>query len=121
MVAPVSRVMALLRLSSVVPTSVVLFSTTLKLEEFSAVGSSVRPSFIEIAISEGRDDAVDVFTRAKLAEGYHAALYLDAYNNIDNPDDDQYFLCPACGYIHKGDDFESCPICGVSKDVFVAY
>lgn len=83
--------------------------------------SDMYPAFIEVAISEGRDDAVDVFTRAKLAEGYHAALYLDAYNNIDNPDDDQYFLCPVCGYIHKGDDFESCPICGVSKDVFVAY
>lgn len=83
--------------------------------------SDMYPAFIEVAIEEGKGDAVNVFTRAKLAEGYHAALYLDAYNNIDNPDDDSYFLCPVCGYISKGDDFESCPICGLPKDSFVEY
>lgn len=83
--------------------------------------SDMYPAFIQVAIEEGKDDAVNVFTRAKLAEGYHAELYLDAYNKIDNPDDDQYFLCPVCGYIHKGDNFESCPICGVPAAAFIAY
>ena len=36
---------------------------------------------------------------------------MDAYNNIDAPTDEAYYLRPICGYIHKGDDFEKCPIC----------
>ena len=63
-------------------------------------------------------EAVRVFTRAKLAESVHAERYMEAYNNIDAADDDAYFLCPVCGYIEKGDDFEVCPICGAKKSAF---
>ena len=83
--------------------------------------SDMYPSFIKKAQEEGRNDAVLVFTRAKLAEGYHAANYLDAYNNIDCPDDEHYYLCPVCGYIHKGKDFEKCPICFTPASKFVEY
>ncbi len=83
--------------------------------------SDMYPAFIAKAVEEGKDDAVNVFTRAKLAEGYHAALYLQAYNYIDNPDEDKFYLCPICGYIHKGEDFETCPICGAPKSAFQAY
>lgn len=83
--------------------------------------SDMYPAFIKKAQEEGRNDAVLVFTRAKLAEGYHAALYLDAYNNIDNADEDHYYLCPVCGYIHKGKDFEKCPICFTPASKFVEY
>ncbi len=83
-----------------------------------------------------------MFTRAKLAEAVHAELYMEAYNNIDAPDDDTYFLCPVCGYIEKGidapdddtyflcpvcgyiekgNDFEKCPICFCPKDKFRAF
>ena len=65
--------------------------------------------------------AVQVFTRAKLAESVHAERYLDAYNNIDAPDDDKFYLCPVCGYIHKGEDFEKCPICFCPKSSFKAF
>ena len=80
--------------------------------------SDMYPSFIKKAQEEGDAKAVQVFTRAKLAESVHAERYLDAYNNIDAPDDDAYYLCPVCGYIHKGDDFEACPICGAKKAAF---
>ncbi len=79
--------------------------------------SDMYPSFIKVAQEEGNTTAELVFTRAKLAEAVHAELYLDAYNNIDNPDDDTYYLCPVCGYIHKGDDFEKCPICFAPKQI----
>ena len=59
--------------------------------------------------------------RAKLAESVHAELYLDAYNNIDAEDDRSFYLCPVCGYIHKGDDFEKCPICFTAADKFRAF
>ena len=76
------------------------------------------PGFIAKAQEEGNAKAVQVFTKAKLAEAVHAELYLQAYNNIDAADDDSYFLCPGCGYIEKGDDFEVYPICGAKKSAF---
>ena len=80
--------------------------------------SDMYPTFIKKAQEEGHAKAVKVFTRAKLAEAVHAEKYLEAYNNIDAADDDAYYLCPGCGYIHQGDDFEKCPICGVPKAKF---
>lgn len=79
------------------------------------------PSFIKVAQEEGNTDAVQVFTRAKLAEAYHAEHYLDAYNTIDTPSDAPYYLCPICGYIHKGENFTACPICLAPKNSFTAY
>ena len=73
--------------------------------------SDMYPAFIKVAQQEGNAKAVQVFTRAKLAESVHAERYLAAYNDIDAADDDKFYLCPVCGYIHKGDDFEKCPIC----------
>lgn len=80
--------------------------------------SDMYPSFIKVAQEEGNKKAEFVFTRAKLAEAVHAELYMDAYNNIDAPTDEAYYLCPICGYIHKGDDFEKCPICFTPADKF---
>lgn len=80
--------------------------------------SDMYPAFIKKAQEESNDKAVRVFTRAKLAESVHAERYMEAYNNIDAADDDAYFLCPVCGYIEKGDDFEVCPICGAKKSAF---
>lgn len=83
--------------------------------------SDMYPNFVKVAIEEGETGAELVFTRAKLAEAVHAELYLDAYNNIDAPDDDEFYLCPVCGYIHKGGDFEKCPICFAPKSMFKVF
>ena len=77
--------------------------------------SDMYPAFIKKAQEEGNTKAVQVFTRAKLAESVHAERYLAAYNDIDAPDDDKFYLCPICGYIHKGENFEKCPICFCPK------
>ena len=83
--------------------------------------SDMYPAYLAAAQEEGDAQAVRVFTRAKLAESVHAELYLVAYNDLDAPDDDAYYLCPVCGFIHKGDDFERCPICMLPKEKFIAY
>ncbi|HIY84127.1 MAG TPA: twin-arginine translocation signal domain-containing protein [Candidatus Rubneribacter avistercoris] len=83
--------------------------------------SDMYPSFIKKAQEEGNNKAVQVFTRAKLAEAYHAKLYMDAYTTIDEPFDGKYYLCPICGYIHKGENFVACPICLAPKSSFTAY
>lgn len=83
--------------------------------------SDMYPSFIKKAQEESNNKAVQVFTRAKLAEAYHAKLYMDAYTTIDTPFEGKYYLCPICGYIHKGENFVACPICLAPKDSFTAY
>ena len=83
--------------------------------------SDMYPAFIKKAQEEGNEKAVKVFTRAKLAEAYHAKLYMDAYTTIDEADDPVYYLCPICGYIHKGENFTACPICLAPKSSFTAY
>lgn len=83
--------------------------------------SDMYPSFIKKAQEEGNAKAVQVFTRAKLAESVHAERYMAAYNDIDAPDDDTFYLCPICGYIHKGENFEKCPICFCVKSKFTAF
>lgn len=83
--------------------------------------SDMYPAFIKQAQEEGDTKAVQVFTRAKLAESVHAERYLAAYNDIDAADDDKFYLCPICGYIHKGEDFEKCPICFCPKSTFTAF
>ncbi|MCH4184875.1 MAG: rubrerythrin family protein [Eggerthellaceae bacterium] len=83
--------------------------------------SDMYPSFIRRAQEEGDAAAVQVFTRAKLAEAFHAERYLDAYNQIDNPSDETYYVCPVCGYIHKGSDIGRCPVCGAMPQAFKAF
>ena len=83
-----------------------------------AEGIATDLNLIAGAQEEGNKKAEFVFTRAKLAEAVHAELYMDAYNNIDAATDEAYYLCPICGYIHKGDDFEKCPICFTPADKF---
>ena len=83
--------------------------------------SDMYPAFIQKAREEGETEAEAVFTRAKLAEGYHAELYMNVYNTIGALDDSAYYLCPICGYIHKGDASEPCPICGAPAASFKAY
>lgn len=80
--------------------------------------SDMYPGFIAKAKEEGNDRAVMVFTKAKLAESVHAEMYLQAYNNLDALDDESYYMCPGCGYIHKGKDIKNCPICGAPSSVF---
>lgn len=80
--------------------------------------SDMYPAFIKQAQKEENAAAVQVFTRAKLAEAVHAEHFIAAYNDLDAVDEDDFYLCPICGYIHKGDDFEKCPICFCPKAAF---
>lgn len=77
------------------------------------------PPMIEEAKAEGEAAAERAFTLASAAEKAHAELYADAMANMDG--DDAYYLCPVCGYIHKGKPEASCPICGMPADKFVEF
>lgn len=82
------------------------------------------PPMIEDAKAEGNTDAVRAFTYAKEAEAVHARLYTEALANLGKePADESYYLCPVCGYIHKGSEApaEDCPICKAKPAVFKAF
>lgn len=74
------------------------------------------PDMIEQAKAEGNAAAARVFHNASEAEKVHARLYNDALTDMDGTED--YYLCPVCGYIHKGKTEEPCPICGAKAAMF---
>lgn len=82
------------------------------------------PPMIDEAKAEGNEGAVRAFSFAKEAEAVHARLYTEALANLGKePADESYYLCPVCGYIHKGSagPSEDCPICKAKPSVFVKY
>ncbi|MDR3236953.1 MAG: rubrerythrin family protein [Spirochaetia bacterium] len=78
------------------------------------------PPFIEAAKAEGHNGAAKVFNYANEAEKVHAKLFDDAITNLGNePTGQDYYLCPICGYIHKGTEpTNPCPICGSKPSIF---
>jgi len=78
------------------------------------------PPFIETAQAEGHHGAAKIFNFACQAEKVHADLYEDALKNLGgNENDLNYYLCPICGFIHKGTTpAVPCPICGSKPSIF---
>ena len=74
------------------------------------------PPMIKEAEAEGNKTAARVFHLANEAEKVHAQLYKEALADIEG--DADYYLCPFCGYIHKGATEEACPICGAKASSF---
>lgn len=78
------------------------------------------PDFVKEAQAEGNKAALMSFTFAMKAEEVHAGLYEEALENIDQPGEVFYYLCPVCGNIEKVRP-EKCGICGVPGDKFIEY
>lgn len=72
------------------------------------------PDFIKDAQEEGDRRAETSFRYAWEVEKVHEALYREALENLDKegPDEEEYFVCPICGYTCKGKPPEKCPVCG---------
>ncbi|MDO5114643.1 MAG: rubrerythrin family protein [Synergistaceae bacterium] len=78
------------------------------------------PPMVTEAEAEGNKEAARIFRYAEAAEKVHAKLYQDALNDMSNTEAD-YYLCPICGFIHKGPTSENCPICGAKASIFKKY
>ncbi|UWG99154.1 rubrerythrin family protein [Dehalobacter sp. DCM] len=74
------------------------------------------PGFIDTAREEGDSSSQRAFSLANEAEKAHAALYQDALNDLS--DDSDYYVCTVCGYIHKKEAPEKCPVCGAPQSKF---
>lgn len=80
--------------------------------------TSMYPPMIETAKAEGNSEAAKIFSYAQEAEKVHAKLYEDALANIGKKEDVNYYLCPVCGFISKGNAPDACPVCGAKSGVF---
>lgn len=76
------------------------------------------PGFINTAESEGNNQAKRAFHFANEAEKIHTDLYKMALEALESKEDVDYYLCPVCGYIHKVEAPEKCPICGANGSSF---
>ena len=80
------------------------------------------PDFAKIAVEEGHAAAEKQFNMAGSSEKVHASLYQGALDTLgESSNDVDYYLCPVCGYIHKGSAPEACPICKAKASVFKKY
>ncbi len=75
--------------------------------------TTMYPEFIADAEEEGENRAVHTFQDAMEVEKVHEALYRDAIETLDKPQEDyEYYVCPVCGYVHARSAPEKCPVCG---------
>jgi rubrerythrin len=80
--------------------------------------TSMYPSFIEDARTEGDSQAERAFRLASEAEKVHAEMYSKLLTNLGKNPDLDYFLCTVCGHIAEENAPEACPLCGAKKPAY---
>ena len=80
---------------------------------------SMYPPMISQAQSDGNKAAEQSFTYANEVEKVHADLYNKALENLENPDESDYFVCPVCGYTCAGHHPDKCPVCDAAGKTFI--
>jgi rubrerythrin len=82
---------------------------------------SMYPPMVAEAEAEGNKRAARSFNWALAVEKIHEALYREAAEVFgkgkDLPEGD-YYVCPICGYTHKGKMTEKCPVCNTQPEKF---
>ena len=76
------------------------------------------PAMIEAAKQEGQKSAERSFSYANEVEKIHANLYQKALDNLDNPQDLDYYVCSVCGYTCEKEPPDKCPVCRSAAKAF---
>ena len=76
------------------------------------------PDMIKAAEAEGQKAAARSFRYANEVEKTHAALYQKALNDLENPEECDYYVCSVCGHTHEKEAPEKCPVCGANAKAF---
>ncbi len=82
---------------------------------------SMYPEFIKDAEAEGNQKALNSFSDAMEVEKVHEALYREALEMLQKGeafDEYDYYVCPVCGYVHKRNAPDKCPVCGALGSKF---
>ncbi len=76
------------------------------------------PDMIKTAEDEGHKSAARTFRYANEVEKTHAALYQKALNDLEKPEECDYYVCSVCGHTHENEAPEKCPVCGANAKAF---
>ncbi len=82
------------------------------------------PAFIEVARFQEEQTAMRSFEWAWGTEKMHRMLFEKAKDAVETGSDVELGpiqVCEICGYTAEGDAPDACPLCGVSKEKFVAF
>ncbi len=79
---------------------------------------SMYPPMIETAEAEGNKAAARSFNLANAVEKIHAELYQSVLDNLDSPQDVDYYVCSVCGNTVENEAPDECPICGAKAAAF---
>ena len=80
---------------------------------------SMYPEFIKDAEEEQVKKAVTSFRWAWEAEKVHAQTYRAALETLgSDPSLEDYYVCPVCGFLHRGSAPDKCPICSTPGSRF---
>jgi rubrerythrin len=76
------------------------------------------PEMIEDARKEGEKGAEITLGHAMEVEKVHHELFRKALENLDDFPVQDYYICPACGYVEAVAPPDTCPVCGAVKKAF---
>ena len=76
------------------------------------------PSMIKKAKEENNKAATRSFTYANKVEQVHASLYEKALDNLESPEQTDYYVCSVCGYTCENEPPDKCPVCGATSKAF---
>jgi rubrerythrin len=82
------------------------------------------PAYLAVAQAQGEKAAVRSMSFALAAEKIHAAMYADAKQYVEAGKDMELGtvqVCANCGHTLVGEAPETCPICSVKRDRYVAF
>jgi len=80
--------------------------------------TAMYPDMIKTAEVEGHKSAARTFRYANEVEKTHADLYQKALDNLENPEECDYYVCSVCGHTHEKEAPEKCPVCGANAKAF---
>lgn len=79
------------------------------------------PAYMAIAELQEEKGAQQSIHYAEEAEKIHAEMYKEAKERAENGqdiEDEEIYVCPVCGYTHRGKPPEKCPVCGIPSERF---
>jgi rubrerythrin len=82
------------------------------------------PAYDAVAKLQTEKEAIRSIHYAIEAEKIHSAMYTEAKESVKLGKDIEIgdvFICPVCGFTVSGEEPDSCPVCGASKDKFAKF
>ncbi|HMN19504.1 MAG TPA: rubrerythrin family protein [Candidatus Moranbacteria bacterium] len=79
------------------------------------------PEFLAKAKEEGESVAMQGFHFANEVEKIHEKLFAEALAAKGDLEETEYYICSVCGYPHKKESPERCPICGAPREKFYLF